>query len=262
LVFGLSRLHRLTSATDRARLLARAVELGFCQFDTARSYGDGLAEEELGRFLKRRPGRHDLLIATKFGIPAQPIRVRPPWLANGLRGTRALARKAGLGRRPARAWDRAALQRSLAQSLRALQRDRLDLLFLHQPDLAALAGVDDLLEEVGRLKAAGTIGRIGLSGGWAACRAIAARHPGLAEVLQVKETEWPGGEPTPDLTFSAINRGPQSIRLQSLEIGVAASRLRGALLRRPAGAVVVSTTRPDHLQMLAAIAAEPDLAAK
>ena len=255
-MFGLSRLHRLTSAAARERLLARAVDLGFCQFDVARSYGDGFAEEELGRFLKASPRRDDLLIATKFGIPAMPIGAKPPWLANGLRQARTVARKAGLWPRPARAWDRTALQRSLALSLRALQRDRVDLLFLHQPDLEALAGVDDLIEEVGRLKAAGTIGRIGLSGGWAACRAIATRHPALADVLQVKETEWSGDDPTPDLTFSAMSRGPQSFRLGGLDPETAARRLHAALRRRLAGAVVVSTTRPDHLQRLAAIAAE------
>jgi aryl-alcohol dehydrogenase-like predicted oxidoreductase len=255
-VFGLSRLHRLTSAAARERLLARAVELGFCQFDVARSYGDGFAEEELGRFLKSSSRRDDLLIATKFGIPAVPIGAKTPWLANGLRLARSLARKAGLWPRPARAWDRTALQRSLAQSLRALKRDRVDILFLHQPDLEPLAGVDDLIEEVGRLKAAGTIGRIGVSGGWAACRAIAARHPALADVLQVKETEWPGDDPTPDLTFSAMSRGAQSFRLGGLDPETAARRLHAALRRRLAGAVVVSTTRPDHLQRLAAIAAE------
>lgn len=70
LAFGTSRLHYVGQA-DRQRLLALAVDCGICHFDTAPVYGDGLAERELGRFLKGR--RSGLLIATKYGVAPDPI---------------------------------------------------------------------------------------------------------------------------------------------------------------------------------------------
>src|SRR5437588_12142325 len=68
--FGTSRLHYV-GQRQRQRLLAAAASLGFLHFDTAPAYGDGLAECELGRFL--RTGRHRYVIATKYGLPAHPM---------------------------------------------------------------------------------------------------------------------------------------------------------------------------------------------
>jgi aryl-alcohol dehydrogenase-like predicted oxidoreductase len=50
-------------------LLESAFDVGIRYFDTAPSYGDGVSEERLGRFLKRMPAgqRSQVTAATKFG---------------------------------------------------------------------------------------------------------------------------------------------------------------------------------------------------
>ena len=50
-------------------LLESAFDLGIRYFDTAPSYGDGVSEERLGRFLKRMAAgqRSQVTVATKFG---------------------------------------------------------------------------------------------------------------------------------------------------------------------------------------------------
>src|SRR5262245_50530975 len=57
LSFGTSRLHHVPSGKHRQSLLAAAFDAGFTHFDTAPLYGFGLAESDLGGFLKARRGR-------------------------------------------------------------------------------------------------------------------------------------------------------------------------------------------------------------
>src|SRR5687767_12323446 len=90
LAFGTSRLHYI-GQRERQRLLAAAAALGIVQFDTAPAYGHGLAEAELGRFLGRERDR--FVIATKYGIPADPFMERWPSLGPPLRIAAALARR-------------------------------------------------------------------------------------------------------------------------------------------------------------------------
>ena len=69
--FGTGSLHHAFRTRERQAILGAALDAGFTHFDTARMYGDGLAERELGRFLKGRRGRATL--GTKFGLPAMPL---------------------------------------------------------------------------------------------------------------------------------------------------------------------------------------------
>src|SRR5437016_2448623 len=63
--FGLS-----LGETDRQRLLAAALDAGIAHFDTAPLYGDGTAEESLGRFLAKR--RDEVSVTTKVGLLPPP----------------------------------------------------------------------------------------------------------------------------------------------------------------------------------------------
>src|SRR5262245_14677166 len=93
LAFGTSRLHYVRQR-DRQRLLGAAADLGFAHFDTAPVYGDGLAEVELGRFLRSQRDR--FILATKYGIPADPIMERWGSMVPPLRIGRAFARSIGV----------------------------------------------------------------------------------------------------------------------------------------------------------------------
>ena len=57
------------SESEALALLEAAFEIGIRYFDTAPSYGDGVSEERLGRFLKGMPAgqRSQVTVATKFG---------------------------------------------------------------------------------------------------------------------------------------------------------------------------------------------------
>jgi hypothetical protein len=72
--------------------------------------------------------------------------------------------------------------------------------------------------------------------------------------VQVPEDGWSDAELVPNLTFGAMRRGPQSAFEEALEPGLALNRLEAALRRRKNGSVVVSTTRIDHLDLLASVA--------
>ena len=57
------------SEREAIALLESAFDVGIRYFDTAPSYGDGVSERRLGRFLKRMPAgqRSQVTVATKFG---------------------------------------------------------------------------------------------------------------------------------------------------------------------------------------------------
>jgi aryl-alcohol dehydrogenase-like predicted oxidoreductase len=248
--FGTSRLHYL-SRRERERLLATAADLGFVHFDTAPAYGDGLAETELGRLLRHQGT--SLVVATKYGIPADPIIEHLPSLGFALRASRSLARKAGYWRPSHPAITAAGLRKSAEQSLRRLQRDYVDILMLHEPTPARLSEPSRLLEELVGLQQRGLIRAFGLAGDWKGIEAIRSSTPELAQIIQTAEGQWPDACP-PDITYGAVSSSEQTYFARTPNCGEAVQRLRRALLRRPDGVVVVSTTKIHNLRQLADVA--------
>lgn len=120
-------------------VLAGAVDSGITHFDVARMYGLGMAEAELGAFL-RTVDRDAVTVATKFGIEVGGTARR---LARFQAPARAVLRKAPALRRAvkrrqapaatARIYDADVAARSLDQSLAALGVDYVDILFVHGP---------------------------------------------------------------------------------------------------------------------------------
>lgn len=122
------------SDAEGARLLERALELGYDHFDTARIYGDGHNETLIGNTLKAR--RSEFFLASKTGIivdgDKRRIDCRPETI-------------------------RAALE----TSLRLLQTDHIDLYYLHRRDFDT--PIEDSVGTLGDLVKEGKIGSIGLS---------------------------------------------------------------------------------------------------
>ena len=147
-------------------------------------------------------------------------------------------------------WGALRLRASLERSLRALQFDYMDILFLHEPSLVRLPEAAELLAEVDRQKSKGAIRFIGLAGNWTGTIEIVKSSLSLADVVQVPENDWSDAELVPDLTFGALCREPQSAFEGALESDLVLHRLEAALRRRKNGSVVVSTTRIDHLDLL------------
>jgi aryl-alcohol dehydrogenase-like predicted oxidoreductase len=137
---GLGAMHLPTApGPDRAAAVAvarRAVELGVTLIDTAHLYGGGANEELLAEALYPYPD--GLVITTKVGV----ARTGPggEWKVDG---------------RPA------VLREQVDQALRRLRVDRVELLQLHRIDPET--PLADQLGTLAELRAAGKIGRIGLS---------------------------------------------------------------------------------------------------
>ena len=97
-------------AEKTAAVVHAALDAGVTLFDTADIYGQGLSEQYLGQALG--PRRHEVVLATKFGMDMQGAN-GPDW---GARGSRRYIRRA------------------VESSLRRLGTDWIDLYQLHAPD--------------------------------------------------------------------------------------------------------------------------------
>jgi aryl-alcohol dehydrogenase-like predicted oxidoreductase len=97
---GIGQVWGPTTEAESVRAVHRALELGVNVFDVAPSYGDGKAEEVLGRALQGRP--EPVIVATKVRLSVDD-----------------LSDVAG------------AVRRSVDASLRRLRRDTVDILHLH-----------------------------------------------------------------------------------------------------------------------------------
>lgn len=167
--FGCGGLMRSPSRKERMAVLGSAVDNGITHFDTARMYGLGMAEAELGVFL-RAVGRDAVTVATKFGIdvggaagrlarfqaPARAVLKRAPALR---RAVKRQHQPAGGARR----YDAAVAARSLDRSLAALGVDYIDILFVHAPRPGDTVAAGELREFFERARRQGKIRAWGVS---------------------------------------------------------------------------------------------------
>ncbi len=165
--FGCGGLMQSPSRKERMAVLGSAVDNGITHFDTARMYGLGMAEAELGNFL-RTVDRDAVTVATKFGIDVGGMTRR---LGRFQAPARALLRKAPALRRAVkrnqesdqtvRVYDAAGAARSLDASLAALGVDHVDILFVHGPrpqdavESAELRQFFELARRQGKIRAWG-----------------------------------------------------------------------------------------------------------
>ena len=122
------------SVEDGAKLLLRALEVGYNNFDTARIYGTGANEELIGNTLKSR--RDEFFLASKTGIfvdgKGRRIDCRPE-----------------------------VIKAACDESLSKLQTDHIDLYYLHRRDFTV--PIEESVGALAELVAEGKIGSIGLS---------------------------------------------------------------------------------------------------
>lgn len=138
-----------TAATtaDGIRTIRYAHEQGITFFDTAEAYGPFINEELVGEAIK--PFRHDVILATKFGM---------------------ISEEGGLNSRPEH------IRKVVDESLKRLQTDYIDLLYQHRVD--PNVPIEDVAGTVADLVAQGKVRYFGLSeaGAETICRAHAV-HP-------------------------------------------------------------------------------------
>ena len=283
LCFGTGTLFRLHSSRERQRLLDAAFDLGIRHFDTARSYGLGDAERELGKFLARH--RDDVTVATKFGMRVsstgrllKPLQTAARRVVGMFPGLRKQLRKRPLPIVAPRCFDLASARESLETSLRELAVERIDMLFLHEPD--ERAQIDPgLADWLAASRDAGLVSTWGLSGPLANILPVRSAHPGLAEVLQYASdaVKRPTDAPGPRLTYSPFASALEPV-LAAVDVSPAAAAgwramvdlppdrntVAGLLLADACGGpapcpVVFSTTRVRHLESLVQAAYDPEM---
>jgi D-threo-aldose 1-dehydrogenase len=281
--FGCAGLMREPSARKRRRLLEEAFEQGVRHFDVARMYGLGAAEGELGRFAQGR--RESVVIATKFGIEAASA---PGHLAR-LQGParRLLARYPALrsyvkGRSDAfhqpHHYDALTARASLQTSLRELQTDYVDVLFLHDPSPADRVDLPEICAYLEEARQAGHVRAWGVAGECNPCVQIKRSLPANA-VLQVRDdilsrSSPPAPELEPRISFGVLGEmlgrilahldaSPERRSKWSETVGfncsspeaIASLLLRDALEANARGVVLFNTTRPERLHGLDALIA-------
>jgi D-threo-aldose 1-dehydrogenase len=292
--FGCAGLFRIPQRSARRTVLDAAYDAGIRHFDVAPMYGLGLAEPELGSWLKAR--RADVTVTTKFGIdptllsrgaaliqpPVRAFLARRPSVGEGLKTAGQGPHSGPLGRLlySSPGYHRRSAQAALERSLRALGTDYIDIFLLHDPIGGLITGAPELTGYLDEQRRAGRIRCWGVTGQPSELREVTERL-GETPVVQFRDDifEIPlSGECMLDgarITFGALARAvpasrqflaqsPDSVRTWSERLGVDLAEesnlprmlLRAALRRNVAGPVLFSTTRPERVRMAAEVAGQ------
>ncbi|MET9406565.1 aldo/keto reductase [Streptomyces sp. NPDC002935] len=125
---------------------------GIRYFDTAPHYGLGLSERRLGAALRDRP-RAEYTVSTKVGRLLEPVDAGGDDLADGF----------AVPATHRRVWDFSAdgVRRSLDAGLERLGLDRVDVVYLHDPDDHAEQAFREGYPALEKLRSEGVVGAIG-----------------------------------------------------------------------------------------------------
>jgi D-threo-aldose 1-dehydrogenase len=159
-------------------ILEAAWQAGVRYFDTAPHYGLGLAERRLGEFLRTRP-RDEFVVSTKVG---RLLRQNPTWAGELDTDEHYL-----VPARLRRVWDLSldGIRRSLEESLQRLGLDRVDIVYLHDPERSDQPPAPpERAEALVRLREEGGAREVGV-GSMATGTLAAFARTGLLDVLMV-----------------------------------------------------------------------------
>ena len=149
----LGNLNRETSDEESTLAVREALAAGVTYLDTAPHYGLGLSERRLGRALAGVP-RDEIVVSTKVGR----LLVDSPETSDRLDDEGFVVPAA-----QRREWDFSAdgVKRSLDASLERLGLDRIDVVYLHDPDHHERQARDEALPALLDLRDQGVIGAVG-----------------------------------------------------------------------------------------------------
>jgi D-threo-aldose 1-dehydrogenase len=173
----LGGLYEAVSDEQAEETLGHAWEIGIRYFDAAPLYGYGLAEQRLGRMLQIRP-RESFVISTKVGrllYPLAEVLAHPEWDRDWQR----LGSVTGIGPdapagelndwyyrgvpdvRPVYDYSYDGVMRSGEASLRRTGLDRLDILWIHDPDTHWEEAITGAYPALAELRRQGVVSAIG-----------------------------------------------------------------------------------------------------
>ena len=257
--FGCAPILGSIDAKTSKYALDMAIDHGINYFDVARSYGYGEAEGFLGKIIKDK--KNEVYIATKFGIV-------PNWKASMLNQMKPIVRylknnkkKFGISIEasaaspskiansfldyivPLRAED---MKKSLEKSLKELNRNYVDFLFIHEPH-HSLNNIDELLATAETLKKAGKIRAFGL----AALHSQENLHKNYIERLDLVQYNNPLVR-TDYKDFVSKKAGEPSVIFSPFRDGLIAMTPAEKLTRLftdfPNSVVLCSMFNPDHIK--------------
>ncbi|WP_128380696.1 aldo/keto reductase [Streptomyces cavernae] len=149
---GIGNLYTEVSDEQASETVATARSLGIRYFDTAPHYGIGLSERRLGAVLREQP-RVTYTVSTKVGRRLEPSDAGGDDLGHGF----------AVPATHRRVWDFSAdgVRRSLEASLERLGLDRVDVVYLHDPDDHAEEAFHEAYPALEKLRSEGVVGAIG-----------------------------------------------------------------------------------------------------
>ena len=153
--FGMAPLanlgHEVTDEVAFAALEAAWAE-GVRYFDTAPHYGVGLGERRLGEFLRSKP-RDEFILSTKVGrlLVESPLGPKPD--DEGFAVTSSWVRQ--------RDYSADGVRRSLEESLQRMGLDRVDVVYVHDPDEYFSEAMEGAFPALDALRREGTIASYG-----------------------------------------------------------------------------------------------------
>ena len=217
---GIGNLYAPVSDATAAAAVEAAWEAEIRCFDTAPHYGLGQSEQRLGAALREYP-REAYVVSTKVGRILEPVQ-HPDGddLANGF--------AVPASRRRRWAFTAAGVERSLAESLRRLGLDRIDIVYLHDPDEHAEQALRGAYPALEKLRAQGVIGAIGIGMNQAAIPARFVRETDIDVVLLAGRYTLLDQSGLDDLLPAAEARGVSVVIGGVFNSGILADPHRGA----------------------------------
>ena len=148
-------LYQAATDADTAAAVDRAWGGGVGYFDTAPHYGLGLSERRLGAALRDRP-RERFVLSTKVGrlLEPNPQPAGSDLAAGGFAVPDTLRRRFD--------FSAAGVRRSLESSLERLGLDRVDVVYVHDPDDHAGEAIAGAIPELIRMREEGLVTAVGV----------------------------------------------------------------------------------------------------
>lgn len=254
--FGTASLHHAYRNSDRQTILSEALDAGYTHFDTARMYGEGMAEKTLGEFLSGGL-RQRVTLGTKFGFQAIPLQECFPSIMYGQRIISGLARRLRMSKESERKRmiSLVASESSLTMSMKALRTDWLDIFFVHEPQISEIDNLHELAEWLIKQKSRGRVRYLGLAGSAKNCLEVKQQVEGVFDILQVEDS-LAGceadiikvAELPIQVTYGYLRlatsgcTGSNAQAMDGLEV------MKSALARNPNGMVLLSTRKIHRLR--------------
>jgi D-threo-aldose 1-dehydrogenase len=211
----LGNLYREVVDADALDTVDAAWELGVRYFDTAPHYGLGLSERRLGIALQTRP-RSDFTVSTKVGRLLEPVADVEGLDEDGY----------AVPATHRRVWDfsRDGIRRSLTESLHRLGLDRVDVVYLHDPDDYIEDVLDRGFPALAELRSEGGIGAIGAGMNDAAALARLVRETDMDVVMLAGRYTLLEQDSLDDLLPLCVGRGVGVVAAGVFNSGLLANR--------------------------------------